>query len=119
MERSELYRLINQRVDLMIGNGLVNEVNNLINQGFNPDLNSMQGLGYKQIISYLYDEITLEEAVERIKRDTRHFAKRQLTWFKRDHSITWFDKSIYPGTKQLADAVIKYIRQVYEEEDYD
>ena len=119
LDRPTLYRNIDQRVDRMIQSGLVDEVRTLMEDGFPPELNSMQGLGYKQIAAYLLGQISLEEAVDRLKRDTRHFAKRQLTWFKRDPRIKWFHKSEYPEAKQLADAVIKYIRQVFEEEDYD
>jgi len=95
MERSLLYQRIEQRVDKMMEDGLLDEVKNLLGQGYSPKLCSMQGVGYKQLIGHLEGEYTLEEAVTLIKRDTRHFAKRQLTWFKRDLRINWFEVDKY------------------------
>lgn len=91
-ERDRLYQRINQRVDVMIGQGLVEEVQKLKNMGCHKKMVSMQGLGYKEILAYLEGECTLEEAVYRIKRDTRHFAKRQLTWFRRERDVIWVNK---------------------------
>lgn len=82
MERKTLYNNINTRVDTMINNGLVNEVQFLLNKGYTKDLVSMQGIGYKEIIKYLDKELDIDKAIEDIKKNTRHFAKRQLTWFK-------------------------------------
>ena len=76
----------------MIENGLVDEVKALKERGLTKDNISMQGLGYKEILSYLNNDISLEEAVYIIKRDTRHFAKRQLTWFKREKDVIWINK---------------------------
>lgn len=90
--RESLYSRINQRVDQMMEAGLVEEVKLLKNQGYTRELVSMQGLGYKEILAYLEGEYTLEEAVYRIKRDTRHFAKRQITWFKREREVIWLPK---------------------------
>ncbi len=93
--RKLLYERIDKRVDIMINNGLVDEVKYLRDQlGLTRDLVSMQGLGYKEILSYLDGEISLEEAIYILKRDTRHFAKRQLTWFKREKDVIWVDKDI-------------------------
>lgn len=94
-ERSRLYERIDARVDQMMADGLLREVEALKKQGYTRELVSMQGLGYKELLAYLEGEITLEEAVYRIKRDTRHFAKRQLTWFKRERDVIWIDKSGY------------------------
>ncbi|MCK8827787.1 tRNA (adenosine(37)-N6)-dimethylallyltransferase MiaA [Natroniella acetigena] len=94
-ERENLYQRINQRVDLMIKEGLVEEVRELYQQGYDRELVSMQGLGYKELIGHFDGEYDLEEAIRLIKRDTRHFAKRQFTWFKRDDSIHWFDVEEY------------------------
>jgi len=80
--RDNLYERINRRVDIMINDGLVDEVKRLIDNGYNKNLVSMQGLGYKEIVEYLENEITLDEAVEKLKKQTRRFAKRQLTWFR-------------------------------------
>lgn len=92
-ERAHLYERINHRVDQMMKEGLVQEVKALKAKGCTRDLVSMQGLGYKEILAYLDGESSLEEAVEVIKRDTRHFAKRQLTWFKRERNIVWLNKN--------------------------
>ncbi len=91
MDRQKLYERINQRVDLMIEAGLIEEVRWLLDQGYDPSLNSMQGLGYKEVVPYLYGEITQEQAVQEIKKRTRHFAKRQLSWFRRIPEVQWFD----------------------------
>ncbi|MDE6055526.1 MAG: tRNA (adenosine(37)-N6)-dimethylallyltransferase MiaA, partial [Lachnospiraceae bacterium] len=102
-KRERLYEKIDQRVDRMMEAGLVNEVKQLMNMGCKRDSTAMQGLGYKEIISYLVGEITLEEAVYIIKRDTRHFAKRQLTWFRRERNVIWInkDKFAYDDEKML------------------
>ena len=91
-ERERLYQRINQRVDIMMEQGLVEEVQNLKNMGYHKKMVSMQGLGYKEILEYLDGECTLDEAIYRIKRDTRHFAKRQLTWFRREREVLWVNK---------------------------
>ncbi|HIQ74058.1 MAG TPA: tRNA (adenosine(37)-N6)-dimethylallyltransferase MiaA [Candidatus Cottocaccamicrobium excrementipullorum] len=91
MERSRLYQRIDQRVDLMMQQGLVQEVEKLREMGCRRGMVSMQGLGYKEILDYLNGEISLEEAVYQLKRDTRHFAKRQLTWFKRERQVRWLN----------------------------
>lgn len=91
MDREKLYERINLRVDIMMQNGLESEVRNLVNMGYSPELVSMQGLGYKEFIPYFNGEITLEEAVENIKKFTRRFAKRQLTWFRGQTNGTWID----------------------------
>ncbi len=90
-ERSVLYGNIENRVDRMISEGLVAETENVLAMGFVKDLNSLNTVGYKEIISYLENEISLERAIELIKRNTRRFAKRQLTWFRADERIFWFD----------------------------
>ena len=89
MERARLYERIDLRVDLMMEHGLEDEVKKLKDMGCTRDMVSMQGLGYKEILDYLNGELSLEEAVYILKRDTRHFAKRQLTWFKREKEVTW------------------------------
>ncbi|MCM1173991.1 MAG: tRNA (adenosine(37)-N6)-dimethylallyltransferase MiaA [Blautia sp.] len=94
-ERSRLYEKIDKRVDDMLEAGLVSEVEGLKAMGCTKDLVSMQGLGYKEILEYLDGECTLEDAVYRIKRDTRHFAKRQLTWFRREKDVIWISREDY------------------------
>ncbi len=91
-DREKLYENINLRVDRMLEAGLVDEVKRLKNMGYRRDMVSMQGLGYKEILDHLDGKCTLEEAVYLIKRDTRHFAKRQLTWFRREPDVIWVDK---------------------------
>jgi len=94
MNREALYRRIDLRVDQMLQEGLVAEVRSLLAEGCRADMISMQGLGYKEIIQYLNNELSLEEALYILKRDTRHFAKRQLTWFRREREVIWLDKDI-------------------------
>lgn len=94
-ERSRIYERIDQRVDKMTEQGLVEEVRNLKKMGCHRGMVSMQGLGYKEILDYLEEELTLDEAIYIIKRETRHFAKRQLTWFKRERDVIWLNKEKY------------------------
>ena len=91
-ERQRLYERIDRRVDEMLEEGLEEEVIRLKDRGFTRDMVSMQGLGYKEMLAYLEGEISLDEAVYLIKRDTRHFAKRQLTWFHRERDVIWIHK---------------------------
>ena len=90
-DRPYLYERIDRRVDLMLEQGLVEEVMHLKDMGLTRDMVSMQGLGYKEILDYLQGICTLEEAVYVLKRDTRHFAKRQITWFKRERDVRWLN----------------------------
>ena len=92
-DRQKLYDGIERRVDEMVEMGLFDEVKRLKEMGYSKDYVSMQGLGYKEVLDALNGDITFEEAVYRIKRDTRHFAKRQITWFKREKDVVWIDKS--------------------------
>lgn len=91
-ERNLLYERIDQRVDEMFTEGLVDEVQRLKDKGYYRSMVSMQGLGYKEVLDYLDKQITWDEAIYLIKRDTRHFAKRQLTWFRREKDVIWVDK---------------------------
>lgn len=106
--REELYRRIDLRVDRMVEAGLVEEVRALRDQGYTKEMVSMQGLGYKEILDYLEGNSSLSEAVYRIKRDTRHFAKRQLTWFRREPDVIWVDKTEL-GYRE--DAVLEQVLQ--------
>lgn len=99
-ERAMLYEKIDRRVDEMLEQGLVAEVENLKAMGCTRNLVSMQGLGYKEILDYLNGDCSLEKAVYLIKRDTRHFAKRQLTWFRREKEVTWVDKQSFDYDSQ-------------------
>ena len=111
-ERSRLYERIDRRVDLMMEQGLLDEVRYLKERGVRKDSTAMQGLGYKELYAYLEGEYPLDEAVRIIKRDTRHFAKRQLTWFKRERDVIWADKSeIGHDEGKLADYMLGYLRE--------
>lgn len=109
MERPVLYRRIEERVDHMMEQGFLEEVKKLLALGCRPDHQSMQGLGYKQLVSCLRGEITLDMAVEMIKRDTRRFAKRQLTWFRRDPRINWLRIDRYNDRTTLLREILSII----------
>ena len=94
-DRGALYERIDRRVDQMMDKGLLEEVQQLKDRGFTRNMVSMQGLGYKEILMYLEGECSLSDAVYKIKRDTRHFAKRQITWFKREKNVIWIHKNEY------------------------
>ena len=100
-DRKTLYERIDKRVDIMIANGLVKEIEKLKAMGCHRGQTSMQGLGYKEILDYLDGSCTLDEAVYILKRDTRHFAKRQLTWFRRERDVRWLDLDRYQGNTDL------------------
>jgi len=104
--RDILYGRIEKRVDQMLDNGLVGEVEALKKRGCTRDMVSMQGLGYKEILDYLAGACTLEEAADTIKKETRHFAKRQLTWFRREREVTWVEKSRFKDAQALLDFLI-------------
>ncbi len=105
-DRAKLYERIDMRVDKMLEQGLVDEVQRLLDMGCARNMVSMQGLGYKEIIDYLQGEISLEEAVYIIKRDTRHFAKRQLTWFRRERDVRWVNKSDFASEEEILDFML-------------
>lgn len=109
-DREHLYQRINMRVDIMLKNGLVEEVKKLLSMGFKKDMISMQGIGYKEILKYLDGEYTYEEAIEIIKRDSRRYAKRQITWFKRYKTAKWFDLEQYENIDELKNEIILYIK---------
>ena len=94
-ERQKLYDRIERRVDEMVNEGLVDEVKSLLEKGYDRNLVSMQGIGYKEICGFLQDECTLDEAVELIKKNTRHFAKRQLTWLRHEEETIFINKPDY------------------------
>lgn len=111
-DREKLYARINTRVDTMVENGLVDEVRRLQTMGCHSDMVSMQGLGYKEILAYLNGDCTLEEAVYVIKRQTRHFAKRQITWFKRERDVIWLPKDRYGYDEQkILDDMLAALRE--------
>ncbi|NLK94134.1 MAG: tRNA (adenosine(37)-N6)-dimethylallyltransferase MiaA [Clostridiales bacterium] len=104
MEREALYNKINERVDIMINKGLVEECRKLKEMGYTKDMQSMQGIGYKEIFYYLEGSISLNEAIEMIKQGTRNYAKRQLTWFRRDKRAEFLDRD-----KLTKEEIIRYI----------
>lgn len=106
MNREKLYKRIEQRVDQMLADGLISEVEALRKRGLRRGMVSMSGLGYKEILSYLDGEQDLEAAVSQLKRDTRHFAKRQLTWFRRERDVIWLDKEEYASEDTLLEHMI-------------
>lgn len=111
-ERSRLYERIDRRVDLMMEQGLLEEVRALRERGVRKDSTAMQGLGYKELYTYLDGEYPLDEAVRIIKRDTRHFAKRQITWFKREKNVVWADRSVIgQDDEKLADYMLDCLRE--------
>lgn len=110
-DRSLLYQRIDKRVDMMVEAGLIDEVKRLKDMGYTKDLVSMQALGYKEILSYLDNETDLETALYIIKRDTRHFAKRQLTWFAREKEVLWINRSEYQqNEEQILDYMMKELK---------
>ncbi|HYE84355.1 MAG TPA: tRNA (adenosine(37)-N6)-dimethylallyltransferase MiaA [Clostridia bacterium] len=109
MDREKLYGRIEQRVDKMIKEGLVEEVEALLNMGYGRELTSMQALGYKEIADYLQGALSKEEAVRILKRDTRHYAKRQLTWFRRDRRIYWVNVDNFHEDVVILENIIRYI----------
>ena len=109
MDRAKLYARIDRRVDAMIEAGLVSEVEGLLKDGYSPELTSLQGLGYKEVVDYLREVITLEEAAARIKRGTRRFAKRQMTWFKREGRMRWLDVAAYGSLEEAAQSIMDCI----------
>ena len=111
-DRKLLYDRIDLRIDKMMEEGLLEEVSSLKNKGYTKDMVSMQGLGYKEILDYLNGECSLEEAIYILKRDTRHFAKRQLTWFRRERDVIWVDKNNYDHDEEkILDVMLSYVKE--------
>jgi len=107
--RDILYERINKRVDIMLENGLVDEVKKLREMGLSTANISMQGIGYKEIIEYLDGEVSLETAIENIKQNTRHMAKRQVTWFKREKDVIYVDPFSFESNDKIVDYMIEKI----------
>lgn len=106
-----LYERINRRVDAMVSAGLVDEVGGLLSEGYKPELVSMQGLGYKEFVPYFSGEISLEEAIYILKRDTRHFAKRQLTWFRRERDVLWLNKNEFENEEAILEHILERLKE--------
>jgi tRNA dimethylallyltransferase len=103
MPRELLYQRIDQRVDQMIARGMLQEVQDLLQKGYNPEQPALKGLGYRHLIGYIQRRISWDEAVRLWKRDTRRFAKRQMTWFRREPGVRWIDAS--QGSKRTAESI--------------
>lgn len=111
MNRELLYSRINQRVDIMLNDGLLDEVKSLYNRGFTPENNQcMKGIGYKEITEYLGGNYDLDTAIEKIKQHTRNYAKRQITWFKRNQDIHWFDPST-TSKDEIIEEILKLLNK--------
>lgn len=113
-DRNLLYERINERIDIMIEQGLESEVRFLLDKGYDRSLTSMEGLGYKEIIAYLEGEITLDDAIYLLKRDTRRFAKRQLTWFRREDDVQWVNKNEFNYEQ---DKILEYMINILNEKE--
>ncbi len=110
-DREETYKRINERVDLMMEDGLLLEVKNLLDSGVSKDALSMQGLGYKELVSFLEGECSQEEAVNLIKQSSRHFAKRQITWFKREKDALWVDVDSFDSKEKLLEYILEILKE--------
>ena len=111
MDRAKLYERIDRRVEQMFAEGLVQEVEGLLAGGLSREAVSMQGLGYKETAAALAGEITMEEAKVRIQRDTRHFAKRQLTWFRREREVLWLNREEYEGEEAILAEMLRILKE--------
>lgn len=111
MEREKLYHRIELRIDLMMKDGLLEEVKSLLDKGFSPDLVSMQGLGYKEFVPYFKGEYSLDYAIEELKKSTRRFAKRQLTWFRRQSEGVWLDMTTADASSVLHE-IQQYLKKL-------
>lgn len=109
MNRDLLYERINLRVDEMISKGLVEEVIKLKEMGYTSDMQSMKGIGYKEILHYLDGKISFEKAKDMIKQGSRNYAKRQLTWFRKDNRVNWIDKDLFKNEDELVNYILKEI----------
>ena len=110
-DRKKLYERIDQRVDLMMEAGLLKEVQDLKEEGYGKSLVSMQGIGYKEIYEYLEGNLTLDQAVDLIKKDTRHFAKRQLTWFGREKDVIMIQKEQFETEEEILQHMLEILKQ--------
>lgn len=107
MNRQKLYERINERVDQMVRRGLFEEAAMLVEKGYTKDMVSMQAIGYRELFDYFEGKITKEEAVEQIKKDTRHFAKRQLTWFRRERDVTFLDRDEFENDADIVREIVR------------
>jgi tRNA dimethylallyltransferase len=111
MNREKLYERINYRVDKMIEMGLIEEVRSLKDKGYTPDMQSMKGIGYKEILYYLNGELSLEDAIMMIKKGSRNYAKRQLTWFRKNPKVQWLDKDSFKTEDEIINYIISKVNE--------
>jgi tRNA dimethylallyltransferase len=111
IDRQKLYERINQRVDMMIQQGLFEEVQRLMDKGYGKDLVSMKAIGYKEVMEYLEGNESYENTVEKIKKLSRNYAKRQLTWFRRDKRIKWLDVEEFESKDEIVEFLVGDIRK--------
>lgn len=111
MNREILYERINKRVDIMIEKGLIDEVIRLRKEGYTSDMQSMKGIGYKEILSHLDGEISLERAIDMIKQFSRNYAKRQLTWFRKDPRVNWINKDEFTNEDEIVSYIINDFKE--------
>ncbi|WP_291633019.1 tRNA (adenosine(37)-N6)-dimethylallyltransferase MiaA [Clostridium sp.] len=112
MDRQELYSKINLRVDIMMKNNLIDEVIKLEKLGYSADMQSMKGIGYKELLYYLNGEISLNDAIEMIKKGSRNYAKRQLTWFRKDPRVNWINKDSFNNDDEIVEYIAKNLRSM-------
>lgn len=112
MDRQKLYSRINHRVDIMMKNNLIDEVIKLKEMGYNADMQSMKGIGYKEVLYYLNGEISLNEAVEMIKQGSRNYAKRQLTWFRKDPRVNWINKDEFNSEDEIVEHIVSQLHSM-------
>lgn len=111
MDREKLYNRINKRVDIMLEKGLLEEVKELKGMGLTEDMQSMKGIGYKELLYYLNDKISFEESIEKIKQGSRNYAKRQLTWFRKDPRAIFIDKDNFKDDNEIISKIINDIKK--------
>ena len=108
-ERERIYERIDQRVDIMVRSGLPGEVRSLLDSGYDENNPSMLGIGYKEFVDYFKGRVSYDEAVENIKKETRHYAKKQLTWFKREKKVEFIDISRFTSTDELTEYLYRSV----------
>lgn len=113
MDREKLYERINKRVDIMIEQGLIDEVKGLLDKGYDENLTSMQAIGYKEVIDYLKGKCPLEDTIEIIKQGSRRYAKRQITWFRKEERVHWIDIDEIQDKDYLTDYIINYTKDKF------
>ncbi len=113
MDRAKLYRIIEARVDRMLAQGLVDEVRHLLQRGYNSQLNSLQTVGYREVFDYLEQKSSYDDMVSLIKQHSRNYAKRQMTWFRKDHRITWIDVSDLDSVDRYRQEIVPQILKIW------